>query len=151
MTLLYLGYRVEKCELQRVNRQTEKRIHIQKSKDRGSPFRAFGVPRFSPSSRNGPIASYAKTVVYVGCARQTHTNLISKTVGATFKVLSWFFLHPSQVAVQYCWFYNKISVGKLREKVVSVEWVLLRGHGLSDTIMITHITQHSTSKVKLSV
>ena len=33
-----------------INRQTDR----QKSKDRGSPFRAFGVPHFSPSSRSGP-------------------------------------------------------------------------------------------------
>ena len=33
---------------------TDKQTNKQKSKDRGSPFRAFGVPRFSPSSRSGP-------------------------------------------------------------------------------------------------
>ena len=34
------------------DKQSEKK---QKSKDRGCPFRAFGVPHFSLSSRSGPI------------------------------------------------------------------------------------------------
>ena len=33
---------------------TDVQINQQKSKDRGSPFRAFGVPHFGPSSRSGP-------------------------------------------------------------------------------------------------
>ena len=36
---------------------TDKQTNRQKSKDRGSPFRAFGVPHFSLSSRSGPIKS----------------------------------------------------------------------------------------------
>ena len=46
-----LGCWVENCGLWVGNRQTNR----QKSKDRGSPFRAFGVPHFSPSSKSGPI------------------------------------------------------------------------------------------------
>ena len=39
------------------SKQTCKHTDRQKSKDRGSPFRAFGVPHFSSSSRSGPINS----------------------------------------------------------------------------------------------